>query len=166
MSLGGVSSLSLNHAVSPRSRLVAFQGPIDSTLCTGTPLKHQPVGGQALSLNDEHTAATVRQYHRVAASLAGAKDSPLLQRLLRQMGRQARLSPLRPCLLAQPFPLSPQPAAAAAAAADGPAGTALPSHHCPTGAMQATGLRTSAALALEAPGLSPADAQVNALKAH
>jgi hypothetical protein len=41
-------------------------------------------------------------------ALASSHHSPLLQRLLRQMGRQAQLSLLRPCLLSQPFPLSPQ----------------------------------------------------------
>jgi len=58
------------------------------------------------------TAAAVRQYHRIAASLAGAPHSPLLQRLLRQMGRDV------------------------------------------------AGLRAAAAAALEAPDVSPEEAQV------
>lgn len=67
---------------------------------------------QTLSLNTADTAAAVRQYHRIAASLAGAPHSPMLQRLLRQMGRDV------------------------------------------------AGLRAAAAAALEAPNMSPEEAQV------
>jgi hypothetical protein len=67
---------------------------------------------QTLTLNTTDTAAAVRQYHRIAASLAGAPHSPVLQRLLRQMGRDV------------------------------------------------AGLRAAAAAALEAPNVSPEEAQV------